>query len=111
VTDDECTLAVEAWRSAWQYTPMADVQVRQFRRLFIGYPVETVRTVLDDLIHRGVSRPGPAEMGEMLRTKLLAKSTEGTGFVSQVPPDDDKDLPEPEDRARMLADARAGLKR
>jgi hypothetical protein len=68
--DEECALAMEAFQLAWQYTPMPDVQRRQFQRLFAGYPTTAVRDVLDDLIRIGASRPGPAEMGEMLRTKL-----------------------------------------
>ena len=59
-----------ALRQAWSYTPMPDIQRRQFARLFAGYSTTVVRDVIDDLIRLGVSRPGPAEMGEMLRTKL-----------------------------------------
>jgi hypothetical protein len=70
MNSDECALAMTALRAAWQYTPMSDVQARQFQRLFDGYPTEVVRDVLDDLIRLGVTRPGPAEMGELLRTKM-----------------------------------------
>jgi hypothetical protein len=66
---DECALAMEALLQAWQYTPMPNVQRRQFERLFAGYPTSVVRDVLDDLIRLGLTRPGPAEMGELLRTK------------------------------------------
>jgi hypothetical protein len=69
VTEDEVGLAVTAYRQAWQYTPMPDVQRRQFERLFAGYQTAAVRDVLDDLIRLGVTRPGPAEMGELLRSK------------------------------------------
>lgn len=77
MTPDECALAMTALRQAWSYTPMHDVQRRQFERLFRGYPTETVRAVLDDLIAKGFTRPGPAEMGEMLRTKLGASPAGG----------------------------------
>lgn len=49
---------------------MTDVQSRQFERLFRGHQVAIVRDVLDDLIRIGVPRPGPAEMGELLRQKI-----------------------------------------
>jgi hypothetical protein len=66
---DEVTLAMEAFRSAYPYVPLADVQARQFKRLFSAYQVEPVRSVIDDLIRLGFKRPGPAELGEMIRTK------------------------------------------
>lgn len=69
MTDDEAKLALGALRQAWSYTPMTDIQARQFERLFRGHQVSIVRDVLDDLIRIGVPRPGPAEMGELLRQK------------------------------------------
>jgi len=70
VNDDECALAMEALNSAYPYVPMADVQRRQFQRLFAGYSTEVVRDVLTDLIDVGIRhRPGPAEFGELLQTK------------------------------------------
>ena len=69
MTDDECALAMTAFRQAWQYTPMSDIQARQFQRLFSGHQTATVRSVIDDLIRVGATRPGPAEMGDLLRSK------------------------------------------
>lgn len=67
---DECVLAMDAFRSAYPYVPTTKVQDRQFQRLFSAYPVEVVSGVITDLIRIGASRPGPAEMGELLRTKM-----------------------------------------
>lgn len=70
---DEVTLAMEAFRQVWPYVPMSKVQDGQYQRLFAGYPTSVMRGVLDDMIRVGVrNRPGPAEMGELLRTKIGA---------------------------------------
>jgi hypothetical protein len=81
---------MEALRSAWQYTPMSDIQGRQFLRLFAGYPTEVVRAVFDDLIAVGTSRPGPAEMGELFRGKMGKRPPGGRAqkpgpFLEPVP--------------------------
>ena len=71
VNSDECGKALKAVHAAFPYQPMSDVQRRQFERLFAGYQPEPLRAVLDDLIRLGIkSRPGPAEMGELLRSKV-----------------------------------------
>lgn len=69
MTPAEVTLAMTALRQAWQYTPMHDIQARQFERLFAKCPPLLVRQVIDDLIQLGSNRPGPAEMGALLRSK------------------------------------------
>ena len=79
MTEDEALLAMTALRQAWAYTPMSDVQARQFKRLFVAYRTDTVRDVLDDLIRIGATRPGPAEMGDLLRGKLGHKAAGRTG--------------------------------
>lgn len=107
---DEVTLAMEAFRQAWPYVPMSKVQDGQYRRLFAGYPTEPVRSVLDDLIRIGVhNRPGPAEMGEMLRSKIGATPpggrTQRPGLDQAAPLDE---CPPPESIPALVAAAKAG---
>lgn len=110
MTTDECELAMAAMRSAWQYVPMADVQVRQFKRLFLGSQVEVVRDVIDDLIRIGAPRPGPAEMGELLRTKAGRPSTGGRAkrhgpLLDEVLKDDETPASEIHDRIAEIRQA------
>lgn len=105
---EECVLAMEAFRAAYPYVPTVKVQDRQFQRLFSAYPVEVVSGVITDLIRIGASRPGPAEMGELLRTKM-GKTAAGARvrhpgpYLDEMPA---SDLTPPQSVAERVAELR-----
>lgn len=95
---EETKLAVKAVQTAWRREPMEDMEARQFARMFLDYPTEIVRAVIDTLIAQGSTRPGPAELASMIRTKM-GKPTPGRRvqhhgpYLDEVeaPPDDFSD--------------------
>jgi hypothetical protein len=69
VTEEDARAALLDFRHAYSGRVLPDIQAGQFLRLFRGYQPETVGAVIDDLVRLGLTRPAPAEMGELLRTK------------------------------------------
>lgn len=67
----ECALALEALAQACEEQPLSAVVAGQYKRLFAGYSTDVAGSVIDDLVRLGIrKRPAPAELGEMLRTKM-----------------------------------------
>jgi hypothetical protein len=85
MTPEELILAMDALTQAYPYVPMSGVARRQFERLFAAYKVETLRAVLDDLILNGGPRPGPAELGGLLRSKA-GRPDPNRGYVQRPGP-------------------------